>query len=102
MPPPHPEPTVAAGTRRNLDERSVRPSPPACALAPSGPLCPRSSARQGFSSHRRAVWVSPPPAPEAESTTPTTSDSRPVQIVLQILVELLQRPPVHTRRTPIG
>ena len=25
-----------------------------------------------------------------------------VQVVLQILVELLQRHPVHTRRTPIG
>ena len=30
----------------------------------------RSSARQGFSSHRHAVSVSPPPSPEAESSDP--------------------------------
>src|SRR6478672_4644486 len=76
MPPPRLELTGTVDSRRSLDERSVRPSPPACALPPFGPLCPRSLARQGFSSHRHAVWVSPPPAPEVESRTPRTSDSR--------------------------
>ena len=68
MPPPRLELTGAVDSRRSLDERSVRPSPPACALPPFGPLCPRSLAHQGFSSHRHAVWLSPPPAPEAEKT----------------------------------
>src|ERR1700722_19155728 len=76
MPRPRLEPTVVAGTRRNLDERSVRPSPPACEPPPSGRPCPQSSVCQGFSSHRHGVSVSPQPSPEAESRTPMTSDSR--------------------------
>src|SRR5882757_843187 len=76
MPRPRPEPTVAAGTRRNLDGRSVRPSPPACGPPPSGRPCPQSSVCQGFSSHCHGVSVSPRPSPAAESRTPTTADSR--------------------------
>src|ERR1700737_1621301 len=45
MPRPRPEPTVAADSRRNLDERSVRPSPPAAGPPPSGRPCPQSSGR---------------------------------------------------------
>src|SRR6478672_4731417 len=76
MPRPRPEPTVAAGTRRNLDDRSVRPSPPAAGPPPSGRPCPQSSVCQGFSSHRHGVSVSPQPLPVAENRTPPTADSR--------------------------
>ena len=76
MPPPRPGPTVRAGTRRSLDGRSVRPSPPACGPPPSGRSCPRPSAHRARGSHRHATSVSPPPSPGAGSNCPNSSDSR--------------------------
>src|SRR6266540_1919092 len=49
---------------------SPTPRPP-----PSAPPGPPRSAPRASASPRRAVLVSPPPAPEVENTTPRTSDS---------------------------
>ena len=75
--PPHPAPTVRAGSRRNRSGRSARP--PAPTARP--PLFARPDRPQWAHPepglHRRAASVSPRPAPAAESNSPRTFDSRP-------------------------
>src|SRR6266516_4038018 len=65
-----------AGTRRSQHERSTPCGVPASAPPPSALPDPPRWAPLTFACPCRSAWVSPPRAPQAESTSPTTSDSR--------------------------
>src|SRR3954451_12296039 len=77
MPPPRPAPTCPAGSRRSLDGRSVRPSPPVYVLPPSGRFCPRPWAPLILGPRHHEALVYPPPSPGAGNNCPRTSDSIP-------------------------
>src|SRR4029077_3830655 len=95
---PRPTPSGPAGTHRNRRGRSPQPSTSTPRPPPFAPPCQRCEAHLAFGSLRHAAWVSPPHAPEAESSSPTTSGSRPYTDVLQVGLKCPDRYFVHARR----
>ena len=90
---------VPVGVR--MEDR-FRPSPPAAGRPPSARSCPRQWAPREFWSRRHAVSVFPPPSPEAESTSPTTSGSRSCTGCSSDPSRIRRSTPVHSRRTLVG
>src|SRR3954447_14380531 len=76
-PRPHPAPSGPGGSRRNRGGTPVPPALPDTWPLPSGRLGRRPSGCPTCAPHRRAVSESPPPVPEPENRSPTTSDSTP-------------------------
>ena len=98
--PPRPRPTVRAGIRRSPDGRSA---PPSASRLRATTVWATRSATVGTPSilgpHRHAASGSPPPAPEAESSCPTTSGSRSCTDCSSDPSRTPRSQPVHSRCT---